>query len=63
MFAPIAKRSTCIHGQDILAKNPRITSYNVCYTKLLRGKGVISLKLTEKGGKVAGLMLVRDEDA
>jgi len=26
------------------------------------GKGVISLKLTEKGGKVAGLLLVRDED-
>lgn len=26
------------------------------------GKGVISLKLTDKGGKVAGLVLVRDED-
>ena len=26
------------------------------------GKGVISIKLTEKGGKVVGLLLVREED-
>ena len=30
----------------------RITSYNVCYTKLLRARVDISRKVTEKGPKV-----------
>jgi len=40
-------------------KRSKIEDYHV---KGRRGKGVIAIKLTSKGGKVVGLMQVRDED-
>ena len=35
-LSPLARLKTMNYGDSILARQDRITSYNVCYTKLLR---------------------------